>query len=102
MDLDDIFSSQESIALELHRSLNGTMNRYGYLIHHVLLTRIYPNEHVKISMNEMQASKRMKEAMPHKAEAVRLQLVKEAEGRAERDYLKGLAWRGRGRRLLLG
>eukprot|EP00569_Conticribra_weissflogii_P020878 CAMPEP_0171436396 /NCGR_PEP_ID=MMETSP0881-20121228/14178_1 /TAXON_ID=67004 /ORGANISM="Thalassiosira weissflogii, Strain CCMP1336" /LENGTH=53 /DNA_ID=CAMNT_0011957743 /DNA_START=1239 /DNA_END=1397 /DNA_ORIENTATION=+ len=53
------------------------MNRYGYLIHHVLLTRIYPNEHVKISMNEMQASKRMKEAMPHKAEAVRLQLVKE-------------------------
>mmetsp|Transcript_3628 Transcript_3628/g.7765 ORF Transcript_3628/g.7765 Transcript_3628/m.7765 type:complete len:487 (-) Transcript_3628:2745-4205(-) len=90
MDLDDIFSSQESIALELHRSLNGTMNRYGYLIHHVLLTRIYPNEHVKISMNEMQASKRMKEAMPHKAEAVRLQLVKEAEGRAERDYLNGV------------
>lgn len=56
----------------------------------MLLTRIYPNEHVKISMNEMQASKRMKEAMPHKAEAVRLQLVKEAEGRAERDYLNGV------------
>ncbi len=90
MDLDDIFSSQESIALELHRSLNGAMNRYGFIIHHALLTRIHPNEHVKLSMNEMQASKRMKEAMPHKAEAVRLELVKEAEGRAERDYLNGV------------
>ena len=90
MNLDDIFSSQDSIALELGRSLNGNMNQYGYTIHHVLLTQVSPNEHVQQSMNEMEASRRMKEAMPHKAEAVRVQCVKEAEAKAERAYLNGV------------
>ena len=90
LDLDDIFSSQDSIAVELHRSLNGSMNQYGYMIHHSLITKINPNEHVKASMNEMEASKREREAMPQKAEAVRIRLVKDAEGRAERAYLNGV------------
>lgn len=90
LNLDDIFSSQDSIALELHRSLNGVMNEYGFLIHHALITKIWPNEHVKESMNEMEASKRMKEAMPQKAEAVMIQAVKEAEARAERAHLNGV------------
>ena len=90
LDLDDIFSSQDSIAVELHRSLNGSMNQYGYMIHHSLITKINPNEHVKASMNEMEASKREREAMPQKAEAVRIRLVKDAEGRAERAYLNGI------------
>lgn len=90
LELDDIFSSQESIALELHRSLNGNMNQYGYLIHHALICEIRPNDHVKQSMNEMEASKRMKEAMPQKAEAVVIEKVKAAEARAERAYLIGV------------
>ena len=60
------------------------MNEYGYIIDHALICQIRPNDHVKESMNEMQASKRMKEAMPHKAEAVRIEIVKAAEARAER------------------
>lgn len=90
LDLDDIFSSQDSIALELHRSLNGNMNQYGYIIHHALICQIQPNDHVKQSMNEMEASKRLKEAMPEKAEAVRIEKVKDAEARAERAYLTGV------------
>eukprot|EP00578_Thalassiosira_sp_NH16_P016258 CAMPEP_0181126976 /NCGR_PEP_ID=MMETSP1071-20121207/27936_1 /TAXON_ID=35127 /ORGANISM="Thalassiosira sp., Strain NH16" /LENGTH=311 /DNA_ID=CAMNT_0023212653 /DNA_START=603 /DNA_END=1538 /DNA_ORIENTATION=- len=90
LDLDDIFSSQDSIALELHRSLNGVMNQYGFLIHHALITKIWPNDHVKESMNEVEASKRMKEAMPEKAEAVRIKLVKDAEALAERAHLNGV------------
>lgn len=90
LELDDIFSSQDSIALELHRSLNGTMNKYGYMIHHTLITKISPNDHVKASMNEMEASRRMKEAMPQKAEAVRIQVIKDAEARAERAHLIGV------------
>ena len=66
------------------------MNEYGYLIHHALITKIWPNDHVKESMNEMEASKRMKEAMPQKAEAVRIQAVKDAEARAERAHLNGI------------
>mmetsp|Transcript_8378 Transcript_8378/g.18111 ORF Transcript_8378/g.18111 Transcript_8378/m.18111 type:complete len:447 (-) Transcript_8378:36-1376(-) len=89
-DLDDIFLDQDSVASELHRSLNGTMNEYGYIIHHALITEINPNGHVKASMNEMEASKRMKQAMPQKAEAVKIQAVKEAEARAERAHLNGV------------
>lgn len=89
-DLDDIFCDQDSIALELHRSLNENMNEYGLLIHHALITQIQPNGHVKQSMNEMEASKRMKLAMPHRAEAVKIQAVREAEARAEKSYLNGV------------
>mmetsp|Transcript_25405 Transcript_25405/g.46732 ORF Transcript_25405/g.46732 Transcript_25405/m.46732 type:complete len:436 (+) Transcript_25405:114-1421(+) len=90
LDLDDIFSSQDSIALELHRSLNGNMNQYGYIIHHALITQIRPNEHVRHSMNEMEATKREKQAMPQKAEAVKIQVVMNAEARAERAHLNGV------------
>lgn len=90
LDLDDIFSSQDSIALELHRSLNGNMNQYGYIIHNALICQIRPNDHVKRSMNEMEVSKRMRQAMPQKAEAVMIEKVKEAEARAEQAHLNGI------------
>jgi hypothetical protein len=41
-------------------------------------------------MNEIEASKRMKEAMPHKAEAIKVECVKKAEASAERAYLHGV------------
>lgn len=90
LDLDEIFSSQDAIASELDRSLNDNMNEYGYVIHHALVTQIQPNTLVKHSMNEMEASKRMKQAMPNKAEAVKIQVVKNAEANAERSYLNGV------------
>lgn len=101
-DLDDIFCDQDSIALELHRSLNENMNEYGFLIHHALITQIQPNGHVKQSMNEMEASKRMKLAMPQKAEAVKIQAVKEAEARAEQSYLNGVGVARERRAIVVG
>jgi regulator of protease activity HflC (stomatin/prohibitin superfamily) len=88
--LDDIFSARDSIASEFRRSLNDDMNRYGLLVHHALITGLRPNESVKRSMNEVQASKRTKEAMPHIAEAARILTVKDAEARAERAHLIGV------------
>merc|ERR1719491_1381085 len=90
MELDDIFSSHESIANELSSALNEAMNEYGYIIQHALITKIEPNSHVKYSMNEIQASKRMKESCPFKAEAVRIKIIKNAEAKAERYYLNGV------------
>lgn len=90
MELDCIFASYEEIALDLHRTLNGSMNKYGFSIEHALLTHIQPNDLVKGSMNEIQASKRMKEAAPHKAEAAKIELVKAAEANAERAHLNGI------------
>ena len=90
LDLDDIFSAQDSIAQNFHDWLNDSMNQYGYLVHHVLITRIRPNEHVQQSMNEIVVSKRMKESMSHKAEAIKIEIVMNAEAKAEQDYLIGV------------
>lgn len=90
LDLDDIFSAQDMISYDFHRYLNEIMNPSGFLVHHALITRILPNEHVRRSMNEIQASKRTKEAMPHRAEAVRISTVKDAEAGAKRAHLIGI------------
>jgi regulator of protease activity HflC (stomatin/prohibitin superfamily) len=90
MNLDDIFASYDDISIDLHRNLNGAMNKYGFEIHHVLLTHLQPNDQVRHSMNEIQASKRIKEAASHKAEANKVELVKDAEAKAERAYLNGI------------
>lgn len=102
MSLDDIFASHESISLDLHRTLNGHMNKYGYKIQHVLLTRIHPNDHIRQSMNEIEASKRIKESIPHKAEAVKLECVKKAEANAESMYLNGVGIASKRREIARG
>jgi regulator of protease activity HflC (stomatin/prohibitin superfamily) len=45
------------------------MKNYGYEIVATLVARITPNELVKFSMNEINASKRLREAVPHRADA---------------------------------
>jgi len=49
-----------------------------------------PDNKVKASMNEINASKRLKEAASHKAEADKIRLTKKAEAEAESRYLSGL------------
>ena len=63
---------------------------YGYEILNTLVTDMSPDARVKASMNEINASKRLKEAAAHKAEADKVQQVKAAEADAEARYLSGL------------
>ena len=88
--LDDIFSDCGVIANELSDSLNDAMNEHGYLIENALIAKIEPDSHVKDSMNEVEASKRMRQAAPHKAQSIRIEKVKEAEARAEKFHLDGV------------
>ena len=88
--LDDIFSDCGVIANELSDSLNDAMNEHGYLIENALIAKIEPDSHVKNAMNEVEASKRMRQAAPHKAQSIRIEKVKEAEARAERFHLDGV------------
>lgn len=66
------------------------MKDYGYEILNTLVTDLSPDARVKASMNEINASKRLKEAASHKAEADKVQQVKAAEADAEARYLSGL------------
>jgi len=90
MELDEAFASKNEIADAALHQLESVMREYGYQILNTLVTDLSPDSRVKASMNEINASKRLKEAAAHKAEADKVQQVKSAEAEAEARYLSGL------------
>lgn len=69
MDLNQVFATKTEIADTVFTKLQSVMKDFGFEIVSTLVAKVTPNQRVKDSMNEMNASKRMKESMPHKAEA---------------------------------
>jgi hypothetical protein len=69
MTVDEAFVSKSDIAESIMERLFEAMRDYGYEILDALITNLTPDEKVKASMNEIEASKRLKEAIPHQAEA---------------------------------
>jgi regulator of protease activity HflC (stomatin/prohibitin superfamily) len=55
-----------------------------------LVTDISPGPKVRNAMNEINASKRLREAAIEKAEANKIRIVKAAEAEAESKYLSGI------------
>lgn len=90
MELDEAFASKNEIADAVLHQLETVMKDYGYEILNTLVIDLSPDSRVKASMNEINASKRLKEASSHKAEADKVQQVKAAEAEAEAKYLSGL------------
>ena len=90
MELDDAFASKADIAAAVMTQLRDVMKDYGYEIINSLVTDLSPDSKVKASMNEINASRRLKEAAAHKAEADKVKLTKAAEAEAESRYLSGL------------
>jgi len=90
MELDETFASKADIASAVKDKLESVMQQYGYQIMEALVTDLAPDHKVKASMNEINASKRLKEAASHKAEADKIKQVKAAEAEAEARYLSGL------------
>jgi hypothetical protein len=90
MELDEAFASKDDIAASVLAQLKDVMKDYGYEIKNTLVTDMSPDSRVKASMNEINASRRLKEAASHKAEADKIKQVKAAEGEAEARYLSGL------------
>eukprot|EP00545_Synedropsis_sp_CCMP1620_P003281 CAMPEP_0119013702 /NCGR_PEP_ID=MMETSP1176-20130426/8789_1 /TAXON_ID=265551 /ORGANISM="Synedropsis recta cf, Strain CCMP1620" /LENGTH=282 /DNA_ID=CAMNT_0006966811 /DNA_START=75 /DNA_END=923 /DNA_ORIENTATION=- len=90
MELDEAFASKAEIATATLNQLKDVMKDYGYEIMTTLVTDLSPDAKVKASMNEINASRRLKEAASHKAEADKVRQVKAAEAEAEARYLSGL------------
>lgn len=90
MKLDEAFASKASIAKATLDQLEQVMKEYGYEILNTLVTDLDPDAANKAAMNEITASKRIKEASSHKAEANKVQQVKAAEADAEAKYLSGV------------
>lgn len=88
--LDEAFASKADIANTTLEQLEQVMKEYGYEILNTLVTDLDPDAVNKASMNEITASKRLKDAASHKAEANKVQQVKAAEADAEAKYLSGV------------
>jgi regulator of protease activity HflC (stomatin/prohibitin superfamily) len=90
MTLDHAFESKEEISMSLKTHLQEIMNHYGYSILNALVTDLNPDPRVRDAMNEINASKRLKEAAYQRAEGEKVLKVKRAEAEAESMYLSGV------------
>lgn len=88
--LDDVFLQKNDIARGVEDELSKAMSGYGFEIVQTLIVDIEPDQHVKRSMNEINAASRMRVAANEKAEAEKILQIKRAEGEAESKYLSGL------------
>lgn len=89
LELDDVFSRKEDIAIAVRRNLSEAMEAYGFQFVKTLITDINPDARVKDSMNKINAAKRDKEAAREEAEAEKITIVKRAEADAESKRLQG-------------
>jgi regulator of protease activity HflC (stomatin/prohibitin superfamily) len=87
--LDDLFEKKDDIALAVKSELDNVMDDFGYGIIKALVTDIDPDAKVKVSMNEINAAQRLREAAIQQAEADKIRVVKAAEGEAESKALQG-------------
>jgi len=90
MDLDQAFESKDDISRSLKHHLEEIMSSYGFLILQALVTEMIPDQRVRNAMNEINASKRLKEAATQRAEGEKIVKVKKAEAEAESMYLSGV------------
>ena len=87
--LDQAFEQQAQIAVDVEKSLDGSMREFGYGIVKALITDIVPDNKVKAAMNDINAAAREREATVSRAETEKMLLVKKAEAEAESKRLQG-------------
>lgn len=89
VELDTLFETKDDIATAVKSELDSVMDNFGYGIVKALVTDIDPDSKVKMSMNEINAAQRLREAAIQQAEADKIRVVKAAEGEAESKALQG-------------
>lgn len=100
--LDQAFESKEDIANDLKKHLTEVMSNYGINIVTALVTEMSPDVKVRNSMNEINASKRLKESATQRAEGEKILKVKRAEAEAESMYLSGVGVARQRKAIMMG
>lgn len=90
MPIDHVFSEKEKIAFAVKERLEDTMDQFGYTILQSLVNDIQPDAEVKLAMNKVNASARLKEAARNEAEAQKIRVIAEAEAEARAKELQGV------------
>jgi regulator of protease activity HflC (stomatin/prohibitin superfamily) len=89
MNLDEVFSSQAQIALDVQKNLDASMRDFGYTVVKALVTDVVPDAKVKSAMNDINAAQREREATVARGETEKILAVKKAEAEAESKRLQG-------------
>mmetsp|Transcript_17379 Transcript_17379/g.40920 ORF Transcript_17379/g.40920 Transcript_17379/m.40920 type:complete len:287 (+) Transcript_17379:57-917(+) len=90
MTLDESYEAKEKMVAEILESVKQAMGQYGHDIINVLITDIQPERSVLNAMNEINASRRQREAAYEKGEADKLLKIKASEADAEAKRLAGV------------
>ena len=90
MPVDQIFSEKDKIAHAVRERLQGIMDQFGYTILQSLVNDIQPDPKVKVAMNEVNATARLKEAAKNEAEAKKIRTIAAAEADARAKELQGV------------
>lgn len=89
LELDDVYSNKDSLRLTIIQDVTKKMDSFGYLIMNALVTDIAPDRQVLMSMNQINASARLREAAIEQGEAQKVLLVKSAEAESDARFLSG-------------
>jgi regulator of protease activity HflC (stomatin/prohibitin superfamily) len=89
MTLDEVFSTQAQIALDVQKNLDASMRDFGYTVVKALVTDVVPDAKVKSAMNDINAAQREREATVARGETEKILAVKKAEAEAESKRLQG-------------
>merc|ERR1740121_695529 len=90
MDLDDAYAAKEKMNSEILSSVRSAMGNFGYDVVKVLITDLLPERSVLNPMNEINASKRQRQAAYEKGEADKVLKIKASEADAEGKRLAGV------------
>jgi len=90
MPVDNVFSEKEKIASSVKDRLQHIMQEFGYTILQSLVNDIQPDAKVKLAMNQVNASARLREAAKFEAEAKKIRTIAEAEAEARAKELQGV------------
>jgi len=89
MDLDSAYAAKEEMVKQIKGDVSQAMAKYGYEVLNVLITDLRPEQSVLRAMNEINASRRLREAAVEKGEAEKILQVKASEADAEAKHLAG-------------
>jgi len=102
LDLDDVFSKKDDIAVAVKTELEGQMAEFGYGIIKALVTDVNPDRNVKAAMNEINTAQRLRIAATEKGEAEKIMKIKQAEAEADASILHGKGIAGQRQAIIEG
>ncbi|KAG4087083.1 band 7 family-domain-containing protein [Neocallimastix lanati (nom. inval.)] len=102
LDLDDVFSKKDDIAIAVKNELEGQMAEFGYGIIKALVTDVNPDANVKAAMNEINTAQRLRIAATEKGETEKIMKVKQAEAEADAAILQGKGIAGQRQAIIEG